>query len=126
MESVVRITAVRSYSSGTRGRALCNARNHHFVVDDYDHNGGPGEEIGAGEAFLSGVSACAVNMLERLAIESQIPLRWTDVTVEATRDSAAHPIHKHVSVYDTIRLRFDLVGVNIEQANDLVETYKRR
>ena len=126
MESVVRTTTVRSYSSGTPGRALCNARNHHFVVDDYDYNGGPGEEIGAGEAFLSGVSACAVNMLERLARESEIPLKWTDVTVEATRDSGATPVHENVSVYDTVHLRFDLAGVNDEQARELVETYKRR
>ena len=24
---------VRSYSTGTRGRAICNARNHHWVAD---------------------------------------------------------------------------------------------
>ena len=53
---------VRSYSTGTLGRAICNARTHHFVADD------PGkDEVGAGELFLSGISACAVNMVERLA-----------------------------------------------------------
>ncbi len=25
---------VRSYSTGTLGRAICNARTHHFVADD--------------------------------------------------------------------------------------------
>ena len=25
---------VRSDSTGTRGRAICNARTHHFVADD--------------------------------------------------------------------------------------------
>ena len=51
---------VRSYSTGTLGRAICNARNHHWVADDSG-----GEEIGAGELFLGGISACAVNMIER-------------------------------------------------------------
>ena len=126
MEERVRITSVRSYSSGTSGRALCNARNHHFVVDDYSYNGGPGEEIGAGEAFLSGIAACAVNMLERLARDSHVPLKWTDVTVDATRDSDAIPIHENLSVYDAVDLHFELTGVDDDQAQELVETYKRR
>ena len=126
MEDRVRITRVRSYSSGTPGRALCQARNHHFVVDDYSYNGGPGEEIGAGEAFLSGITACAVNMLERLAGEAAMPLKWTDVSVEAARDSEAAPIHENLSVYDAVRLHFELTGLDDDQAQELVETYKRR
>ena len=46
---------VRSYSTKTLGRAICNARNHHFVADDAG-----GEEVGAGELFFSGIGACAV------------------------------------------------------------------
>ena len=72
---------VRSYSTGTLGRAICNSRIHHWVADDSG-----GEEIGAGELFLSGISACAVNMVERLAKEGQMPLDWMDVSVEAYRD----------------------------------------
>ena len=121
-----RTTVVRSYSSGTPGRALCQARDQHFVVDDYAYNGGPGEALGAGEAFLSGISACAVNMLERLARESGMPLRWTDVTVEGTRDSEATPIHENLSVYDAVHLHFDLAGPDDDPAQELVETYKRR
>ena len=53
---------VRSYSTGTRGRAICNTRNHHWVAD-----GSGGDEVGAGELFLSGITACAVNMVEGIA-----------------------------------------------------------
>ena len=49
---------VHSYSTGTPGRAICNARTHHWVAD-----GSGGEMVGAGELFLSGISACAVNMV---------------------------------------------------------------
>ena len=76
----------RSYSTGTLGRALCNARTHHFVADDAG-----GEAIGAGELFFSGISACAVNMVERLANAGQIPLQWMDVHVEAYRDAEKPP-----------------------------------
>ena len=53
----------RSYSTGTLGRAICNARTHHFVADDAG-----GEELGAGEFFFSGITACAVNMLSLIHI----------------------------------------------------------
>jgi hypothetical protein len=101
-----RITRVRSYSSGTRGRALCQARDQHFVVDDYAYNGGPGEALGARE--------------------SRMPLKWTDVTVEGTRDGEAPPIHESLSVYDAVHLHFDLTGLDDDQAQELVNTYKRR
>src|SRR3712207_286941 len=84
---------VRSYSTGTLGRAICNARNHHFVADDSG-----GEELGAGEFFLAGISACAVNMVERLAKEGKTPLQWMDVGVEAYRDPAKPAADR--SVYD--------------------------
>jgi hypothetical protein len=65
---------VHTYSTGTPGRAICNARTHHFVADDVG-----GDAVGAGELFLSGISACAVNMVERLARQDHIPLQWMDV-----------------------------------------------
>jgi uncharacterized OsmC-like protein len=110
---------VRSYSTGTLGRAICNARTHHFVADDAG-----GEEVGAGELFLSGISACAVNMVERLAKEQHIPLQWMDVGVEAYRDPTKHQGDR--SIYDAIRVSFDMWGVNKDQADGLVETWKRR
>jgi uncharacterized OsmC-like protein len=110
---------VRSYSTGTLGRAICNARTHHFVADDAG-----GEEVGAGELFLSGISACAVNMVERLAKEQQIPLQWMDVGVEAYRDPAKTA--GKITVYDAIRVHFEMWGVNKEQADGLVATWKQR
>ena len=61
----------KSYSTGTLGRAICNARNHHWVADDPG-----GDEVGAGELFFSGITACAVNMVERIANSEDIRLDW--------------------------------------------------
>ena len=119
MENLTLAYKVRSYSTGTLGRAICNARTHHFVADDAG-----GEEVGAGELFLSGISACAVNMVERLAKEQHIPLQWMDVGVEAYRDPMK--THGERSVYDAIRVRFEMWGVNKDQADGLVDTWKRR
>ena len=110
---------VRSYSTGTLGRAICNARAHHFVADDPG-----GDEVGAGELFLSGISACAVNMVERLANQDKIPLQWMDVRVEAYRNPDTK--HGELTVYDAIRVHFEMWGVQAEHAEGLVETWKRR
>ena len=110
---------VRSYSTHTLGRAICNARNHHFVADDAG-----GEEVGAGELFFSGISACAVNMVERIANEEKITLEWMDVGVEAWRDTDKPTGDR--TLYDAIRINFEMWGVDDDQAHELVEIWKRR
>ena len=110
---------VRSYSTKTLGRAICNARTHHFVADDAGR-----EELGAGEFFLSGITACAVNMVERLAHEGNIPLDWMDVGAEAWRDPDRAV--GELTVYEAIRVNFEMWGVDDDQAHELVETWKRR
>ena len=111
--------SVRSYSTGTLGRAICNARNHHWVADDSG-----GEELGAGEFFLGGIGACAVNMVERIAHEEEIPLEWMDVGVEAFRDTEAEPGER--TVYDHITVHFQMWGVSDEDGDTLVDIWKRR
>jgi len=109
----------RAYSTGTLGRAICNARTHHFVADDAG-----GEELGAGEFFFSGITACAVNMVERLANNDNITLDWMDVGVESYRDADAN--HGDLSLYDAIRVKFEMWGVDDEDAHNLVEIWKKR
>src|SRR5713101_3055009 len=46
----VKIDTVRSYSTGTPGRALNSARHNHFVLDSPS---GPNEALTNGEAFLA-------------------------------------------------------------------------
>jgi uncharacterized OsmC-like protein len=119
MSTLTLAYAVHTYSTGTHGRAICNARTHHFVSDDVG-----GDAVGAAELFLSGVSACAVNMVERLAKQDQIPLQWMDVRVEAYRDPDQSP--GDLTVFDAIRVHFEMWGITPEHAEGLVETWKRR
>ena len=113
---------VRSYSSGTPRRAICQARNHHWVADDADYNGGPGEALSAGELFFSGLTACAVNMVERVARQEEIPLVRTDVTVEGTRDTSI--ASSGPAVYQEVHLTFELTGPDEAQGQELVDYYK--
>ena len=108
----------RAYSTGTPGRAICNVRMHHFVADD-----GGAEEVGAGEFFMSGIVACAVNMVERLARQGKMPLQWMDVKIESFRDLEKKPAE--VLIYDSIRVHFEMWGVKKEHAEALVKDWKR-
>ncbi len=109
----------RSYSTGTLGRAICNARTHHFVADDAG-----GEEVGAGELFFSGITACAVNMVERLASADNIPLQWMDVNIESYRDPDTP--EGDLTLYDAVRIHFEMWGIADKHAEALVKTWKQR
>ena len=106
-------------SSGNRGRAICSARTHHFVADDAH-----GEAIGAGELFFSGIAACAVNMVERIATADQIPLEWMEVKVASYQDPEKPK--GDIMIYDAVRVGFEMWGVSDNDAEKLVKIWKQR
>ncbi len=117
MSADLKVDAVRSMSSGIVGRTLNSARTNHFVLDSPS---GPGEAVTNGEAFLSGISSCGVTLIEHHAEETGVPLKRMECSIEGAR---------HVSDltrFQTITVRFELIGVNDKQAEALVETWKSR
>ena len=111
--------AASTNSSGIEGRAICNARANHWVSDD-----GGGDAVYSGELFLSGISSCAVNMVERLARADNIELEWMEVSLESYRDATVD--HGDLTLYDAIRIKFEMWGIEDEDAFDLVELWKKR
>ena len=111
--------AASTNSSGIEGRAICNARANHWVSDD-----GGGDAVYSGELFLSGISSCAVNMVERLARADNIELEWMEVSLESYRDATAD--HGDLTLYDAIRIKFEMWGIEDEDAFDLVGLWKKR
>jgi uncharacterized OsmC-like protein len=125
MANVMTWTA-ETASSGLRGRALARIRTNNFVVDDYavpPYNG-PGEEPGAGELFLVGITTCAVLMIERLARAEDLPLAGVRASMEASRDTS-QPIGG-IPVLDSARLELGFRGLTREQAGQLVQMFKDR
>jgi uncharacterized OsmC-like protein len=108
---------VKSYSSGILGRCLNAARTNHFVIDSPS---GPSEALTTIEAFLSGISACAVTLVEKQAKELGVPLRRLEVAIEANR-TRENPANLH-----SMALRFELFGLDQQQADRLVGIYKER
>lgn len=123
--TTVRGYAVRARSTDTFGRLLCSARDQHLVVDGPVENGCPGEAITPGELFLAGVASCGVELVQVLAAEQQIPLQGVSVAVEGVVDRS-RPVRQDVTLFNTVRLRFELTGVSEEQGRQLIERFKRR
>ena len=114
--SDAKVETVRSRSSGVVGRAVSNARNHHFVLDS---STAP-EALSNSEAFLAGVSSCGVTLVEAHARDAGVALQRMEVTIAGMR-TAAEP-----NRFQRIDMRFELHGVDQATADRLVETYKGR
>src|SRR2546429_8532314 len=58
------VNRVHSESTATPGRSISQVRDRELVIDEPTHLGGPGEEITPADAFLAGVSACGVLLVQ--------------------------------------------------------------
>jgi uncharacterized OsmC-like protein len=123
--STVREYEVQAQSTDTFGRVLCNARQHHFIVDGPVQNGCPGEELTPPELFLSAVAACGVELMHVIAKDQAIPLTRVGARVRATMDRAKQS-RSDVTLFNTVRMEFELSGADGAQAAALVEGFKRR
>jgi len=109
----------RCYSAGIVGRSICNARNHHWVAENTG-----GDAVGAGEMFCASIAACAVNMVETIASTEKRALARMDVNVAAYRDFDKPAAD--LSLYDAVKVRFEMWGVSDDDARYLVKTWKQR
>ncbi len=112
------VNRVHSASTSTPGRAVNKVRNHQLVIDEPTHLGGPGEQITPAEAFLAGVSACGVLLVQGRARDSGVRLEQVEVNIEGIR------LRSDTSVFQRIEMLFRLSGPTGAEAIDLVEHYK--
>jgi uncharacterized OsmC-like protein len=121
---------LREYSAEARstdafGRVLCNAREQHFVIDGPIWNGCPGEALTPGEAFLAGVAACGVELVEVIAADDGLEVGKVEVWVDGVVDRE-NPVREDLTVFNRVRMRFKIEGVHREQARSLVASVARR
>ena len=123
-------TLIREYQIGARstdvfGRVLCNARDHHFIVDGPVQNGCPGEEVTPPEMFLASVAACGVELVQVIAKEQGVAVGPVTVSVygQLDRGNQSRP---NVTVFNTVRMDFVVQGTDGATAASLVEAFKRR
>jgi len=123
--SQTRVYQARAASTETFGRVLVSARDQHLVADGPVQNGCPGEAIGPGELFLSGVAACGVELIQVLARQQGVALHSVTASIEGMQDRSA-PVRPDVSLFNSVRIHFELAGVSVDQARDLVDRFKGR
>lgn len=117
MSSELKVETVRSASSGSVGRAVNTARGQRLVLDSSTQ---PRDDaLTNSEAFLAGISSCGVTLIEMHAQDTGVPLRRMEVAIEGARNPAE-------ARFRTITMRFEIAGVSQDQAEALVETYRRR
>src|SRR5215510_12488949 len=124
-QSDIRQYESRAAATGTFGRVLCSVRNHHFVIDGPEQNGCPGEEVTPAELFLSAVASCGVELVQVLAKSSNIPVQGIAVKINGFMDRSK-PVRPDVSLFNSVRLQFQLSGVTDTNAKELVEKFKAR
>jgi uncharacterized OsmC-like protein len=117
--------AVDARSTDVFGRVLWTCRDQHFVADGPVHNGCPGEAVTPAELFLAGVATCGVELLQVIARNEEAPLESAGVEITGELDPA-NPVRADLSVFNSVRIRFDLTGVTEDEAARLVESFKRR
>ena len=110
-------TNVVSVSTEVYGRTLNKARHNHFVIDSPN---GPGEALATGEAFLAGISACGVTLVQAVAKTEGIRLDRLEVDITGHR-LVANPVD-----FASIDVGFRYTGPSLAEAERLTETWQAR
>lgn len=112
-----KVETIASSSSGTVGRARNEVRG---VAVAFDASSRPQPDAFTNsEAFLASVSSCGVTLIEMHARDTGVPLQRMTVTIEGRRP----PTEPR---FTGVTMTFDLIGVSQAQAEELVETYRKR
>lgn len=116
---------IAARSTDTFGRVLWSCRDQHFVADGPVQNGCPGEAVTPAELFLAGIATCGVELVQVLAKDAGVAVGDVSAAVEGVLDPA-RPVRDDVRVFNSVRIRFELAGVDTAAARELVEGFKRR
>lgn len=124
----VYVATAETASTPMKGRAVTRVRDRNFLVDDpatpqYDN--GPGEELGAAELFVAGITTCAALMIHRIARAEGLPVEHVSVRMEGHRDMGA-PREPGPQTLDKARMHFTYRGVSEEQAGYLTDAFQNK
>lgn len=118
----------QSSTTGIKGRNITRVRDRNILVDDPnvpEYDNGPGEELGAAELFVAGITTCASLMLERIARAEAIPYESVTVSMEGTRDMRAKRERGPQSL-DSARMHFTFRGISEEKAAYLTDAFQNK
>jgi uncharacterized OsmC-like protein len=111
------VNTVHSSSTHVFGRAINSVGPHHFIIDGSTE---PKEEIVPTDAFLAGVSACGVHLIERFARDASVPLDRVEIDITGVR------LKSRLEQFDHVDVKVRLHGPSQAQAEDLVTRFTDR
>lgn len=123
--SSIRRYDVGACSTDVFGRVLWSCRDQHFVADGPVQNGCPGEAVTPAELFLAGVATCGVELLQVIARAEEVVLGSVRARISGAIDRE-RPVREDLTVFTSVRLDLELEGVGQDEAERLVELFKRR
>lgn len=121
----IREYAVQAASTDVFGRVRCNARHHSFFIDGPVQNGCPGEELTPPEAFLAGVAACGVELIQVLGRQQGHDGLAVRAQINGRIDRT-NPVREDVTVFNSVALDLEISGVSSEIAFELAEQFKKK
>ena len=121
----IRDFSVAAKSTDVFGRVLLNCREQHYVIDGPVQNGCPGEAVTPVEAFLSGIAACGVELLQVIGKDKEIQPRAIRAGVRGIIDRS-NPVRQDYAVFNTVKVDFEIEGVTSDDGHTLVEAFKKR
>ena len=125
MTDEVRQYVAHARSTETFGRVHTVCRDHHLIADGPVWNGCPGEAITPGELFLAAVAACGVELTQVIGRERGIEVAGVRADITAVLDRS-NPVRPDATVFNSVRLRFELDGVDEATASELIDGFKKR
>lgn len=108
------------------GRAIVTARTNAFSVDSVPPLGGPNEGMNPMDLLLAAQGTCGVFIMEKAALEQDIPLESVVGTVEADFDPRGLAGEDFDPRIQQMRVNWELSGVDEAQAETLVDEWLTR
>jgi uncharacterized OsmC-like protein len=116
---------VHARSTEVFGRVGCRARPHEIHNDGPVPNGCAGEELTPPEAFLAGVAACGVELIQVLGKQQGYENVHVDAQIHGHIDRD-NPVRTDYTVFNAVSLDLRIRGVTHETAFELAEQFKKK
>jgi len=84
-----------------------------------------GEDVTPAELCRAGIATCGVELVQVFAREEELALGGGAVDIEGEIEPG-NPVHPDVTVFNRVRMRFQLEGVTRDEAEHLVTRFKGR
>ena len=127
IDEILATSTVSATLTNQAGRAIVGFRNNYIVVDSVPPLGSPSEETNPLDLMLAAQGSCGSVIMEKVALDNNIPLANVAATVEADLDVRGVRGEEGVDPrLQAIRVHWMLSGVDEAQAEMLVDSVANR